>query len=195
MITFGAASGLSGMCRHFPKKIVEIDKVNYWTADEDHVMLFEGDLVINLTKIPNVHKLPEEFVEFGDTFDIHFKELMVPWPDFGIPRVSSRFWRLVHSVANKKKYKDVCIQCGHAHGRTGTALSSILIANCGYGAKEAVEFVREAHCKDSVESEEQCGYLVSLDREFNNRVIKSNEDMPLGSIEIKIMKHRAEQTG
>ena len=153
-------------------------------------MSFEGDLVINLTKNRNLHDNLSDFSSLTDCFTVNFKEIMVPWPDFGIPLVTKTFWQSVQKLAVKKGYKRACIQCGHSHGRTGTALSSLLIVNCGMSALDAVDLIREHHCHRAVESEEQCRYLLSLDHEFNDREY-SLDNLPVGSMEIMMEKSQA----
>ena len=61
------------------------------------------------------------------------KEIIVPWPDFGLPSVEPTFWGALHAYARTYKAdldKDVsvCFHCAAGHGRTGTALCSMLVA-------------------------------------------------------------------
>lgn len=145
-----------------------IDGVDYYSADEDGVMYFQGDVVFNLTRTPN---LPSAAIypELFKHFDMPFKEVMVPWPDFSLPRVKLSFWKALHTVVKRKKWKTVCIHCGHGHGRTGTAMSALLVANLRYTPLEAVNFVRHNHCEEAVETAEQCNYLMEIDTHYNKR--------------------------
>lgn len=155
-------------CFHKPEKIITIDGVDYYAADEDGITYFEGDVVFNLTKTPN---LPSSafYPEFNKHFNLPFKEVMVPWPDFGLPMVKLSFWQALHKVVKRKRWKTVCIHCGHGHGRTGTAMSSLLIANLGYTPIEAVDTIRTRHCAEAVETSEQCNYLMEVDMHYNGR--------------------------
>ena len=146
-----------------------IDGVDYYSADEDGVMYFQGDVVFNLTRTPN---LPSAAIypELHKHFDMPFREVMVPWPDFSLPRVKLSFWKALHTVVKRKKWKTVCIHCGHGHGRTGTAMSALLVANLRYTPLEAVNFVRHNHCEEAVETSAQCNYLMEIDMHYNKRV-------------------------
>jgi hypothetical protein len=54
-------------------------------------------------------------------------------------------------------------------------MSALLISVVGWSANEAVEWVRDNHCKEAVETPEQCEYLCVLDIEYNDRKILENE--------------------
>ena len=43
-------------CYHHPAEIMEIDGVTYYASDEDGVVSFKGDAVVNFTRTPNVSK-------------------------------------------------------------------------------------------------------------------------------------------
>lgn len=173
--------GLIG-CLHPPQEVIRIGNVSYYTSDENHVLGFDGDLVINLTKLSNLYYTENPTEMYGEfDFDINFRELMVPCPDFSAPEVEMTFWKSLSDMIKRMGYESVCIQCGASHGRTGTALSSILIANCGISASEAVDTVREIHCDQAVETDEQCDYLLDVDHYYNDRK-PSNNNRPVPSV-------------
>ena len=155
-------------CIHLPTEIVELDGVRYYTADRDNVSEFLGDLVVNLTGMPNV-PLATQIPHLAPHFDIAYKEIVVPWPDYEVPRVRPTFWLALHEFIKQNLWTEICFHCMHAHGRTGTAMSAMLVAIGGYSAKDAVELVRAFHCEDSVESPQQCHYLLEIDKHYNNR--------------------------
>lgn len=155
-------------CTHDPSVVFTMDGVDYYGSDAHGVSKFKGDLVVNLTTNKNVHdngKHPEiaKHIEPG------FEEIFIPWPDFGIPKVKDTLWVALHEYVQSKGWKSVCFHCLGGHGRTGTALSSMIIANANYTATEAVDEVRGAYCHSAVESDEQCQYLELLDMDLNDR--------------------------
>ena len=58
--------------------------------------------------------------------------------------------------------------------------ASILIANGGLSAIDAVQMVRLKHCQEAVESQSQCRYLMNIDGHYNNRKI-NQENYPMSS--------------
>lgn len=168
-------------CSHPPEHIFTMDGVDYYAADQQGATRFNGDVIINLSSTPNIpYAIPDELREH---YDIPCEEIMVPWPDFGRPRVKMSFWETIHRVIKHRGWKTVCIHCGHGHGRTGTAMACILVAMCGHSAIEAVDIVREHHCEEAVETSEQCYYIMEVDHQYNDREI-SEENFPLPSMMI-----------
>lgn len=163
-------------CSHKPTLVYSTKNVNYYAADEDHVHLFDGDLILNLSRHPgiktasNVWKIP--------TLAKHMKpspeEICLMWHDFDEPPVKPSFWMEFDSYAKQKKYKDVCFHCGAGHGRTGTGICSIMIAN-GIDAESAIVRLRQEYCGLAVESATQIYYLLELDSELNGRPLPDDQ--------------------
>jgi protein-tyrosine phosphatase len=161
-------------CYHEPKKIFEHDGISYYAADEDGAEEFRGGLVLNLTAQPHIvpsHNIPE----LRDHFDIGFDEIMIPCPDYGLPKVRASFWEAIHTYAANKGYADVCIHCVGGHGRTGTVLCAMMIANKGMTMRRAITKVRTKYCKYAVESDGQVEYLRELDYLLNGRKISDRD--------------------
>ena len=178
-------------CNHTPKLLIDVDDVQYFASDAGGVTYFDGDVVINLTgvsDIPSSMKIPE----LAEYIDIGFEEIMVPWPDFGLPRVHMPFWEKLHIYIKSKGWKTACIHCEGGHGRTGTALCSILIAIGGYPVEEAVWRIRSTHCEKAVETSAQCGYLQLVDLHYNDRQ-PSDGTRPMSSMELERQKNLIEQ--
>lgn len=80
------------------------------------------------------------------------------WPDMTAPKgVPLLFWQkllaqLPHHTA---------IACIGGHGRTGTCLASLLVAD-GVDPERAISLVREKHCAKAIESVEQENYIKKL---------------------------------
>jgi protein-tyrosine phosphatase len=160
-------------CFHPPTQVVKLDDTTYYGGNEMTISDFEGEFVVNLTRHPNI-VVSEGFSSLTSLIEYPFQEIIVPWPDFKLPKVKIAFWRRLHDFIDEKGWKDVCIHCAGGHGRTGTALSALIIANAGLPAKEAVEIVRDNYCNLCVETLEQCFYLQEVDTFYNGR--KPKED-------------------
>lgn len=163
------------VCRHEPSLILEIDGIKYYASDAKGVEKFTGDMVVNFTTRSNLPggNIPKNILKH---IEIPFEEIMIPWPDFGLPKVKITLWKALHSYFKQKKLKTVCFHCEGGHGRTGTALSAFMVANIGYSALEAVYHIRDRHCEEAVETSEQCKYLQLVDFHYNNREPNKDEE-------------------
>lgn len=85
------------------------------------------------------------------------------WADGSTPCVTPEFWLNLPSVLVKQGYKKLVIYCMGSHGRTGTALASLLMIHYKRTAYDAVEVIRERHCKNAVETYSQCDYLKDVE--------------------------------
>ena len=90
--------------------------------------------------------------------------ILIDWPDGGVPPVVPEFWRtLVETVKG-----NLAVCCVGGHGRTGTALVAMFMAqhaDTGKGPQtlaDVATFIRVAHCEEAIETEEQCDYLAAL---------------------------------
>lgn len=97
-------------------------------------------------------------------FDIYepTPEMIVDWPDFGIPTMDRRWW-LRLNAALAKIDGDVILHCQGGHGRTGTA-ASILAAMNGWAGTDRcpVEWLRSVYCDKAVECKEQIDYIADM---------------------------------
>lgn len=85
--------------------------------------------------------------------------IIIDWGDMKAPPLKPGFWTALVSLAKKNKKKNILFYCMGGHGRTGTALASVLVECCGMGVIEAVKFVRSNYCKEAVETQSQIDYL------------------------------------
>lgn len=88
--------------------------------------------------------------------------ISLDWRDYGVPEVRPEFWVALHQEVKRRDIKNVLFYCMGGHGRTGTALASILVMNGTYTGPGATEFVRKHYCKKAVESKSQDEYLAGL---------------------------------
>lgn len=84
--------------------------------------------------------------------------LRLAWEDMGIPPVGLDFWKHLWELLPKGV---TVIVCYAGHGRSGTALAALLIAN-GVHPEDAIQYVRGAHCQFAIETPEQEEYLLRL---------------------------------
>ncbi|MBI2756169.1 MAG: hypothetical protein HYX52_05605 [Chloroflexi bacterium] len=80
------------------------------------------------------------------------------WADYDIPSAGLRFWQEITTLLGQSS---VTITCMGGHGRTGTALAALLVAD-GFTAEDAVRLVRTKHCSLAIESKSQEDYIYRL---------------------------------
>lgn len=84
--------------------------------------------------------------------------LNLDWEDYGVPPVTFRFWiHLLELLADK----DVTLTCWGGHGRTGTAMAALMIAD-GVPPIDAMRHIWKVYCEKAVETTGQENYLFEL---------------------------------
>lgn len=161
-------------CNHTPTLIYAINDAYFYGSDASNVSDFDGDLVINLTGISNVPQSLVAIPELAKHLNVKYKEIMVPWADMSAPKVEPEFWRSLNKYIKDSNYTKVCFHCQAGHGRTGTALAAMIVANVGYTVEDAVLYVREEYCEEAVESYTQMAYLRLLDEYYNGNKFEGN---------------------
>jgi hypothetical protein len=94
---------------------------------------------------------------------IYGPTMSIDWPDMQAPPLRPGFWSAFLDTVRDKAYTDVLFYCFGGHGRTGTALASVLVECYGTPATDAVKFIRKHYCKEAVETESQLNYLKLLE--------------------------------
>lgn len=121
------------------------------------------NLVMNLTgrSIKETHVIPMPELAKWTHGGQKFTEMLIDWPDYGVTTLPLAFWQdlLAYMEAGKL---DLLVFCVGGHGRTGTAVASILIVALGYSAEKAIDWVRTNYCKKAIESVTQEEYLEDL---------------------------------
>lgn len=117
----------------------------------------------------------ENFIQFGpERFEVlkdHIIDktttlkipeiLRLDWADMKEPPVTLEFWRELWNLVPQDGHTLFC--CVGGHGRTGTALAAMMIAdNPAMSADEAIKTVRKLHCQNAIESLAQEDYLKSI---------------------------------
>lgn len=95
------------------------------------------------------------------------KQVVLEWPDFGLPdddmpMVAIIQWMLAEMTAGKK-FETGCLG---GHGRTGTMLALLLVAQ-GLTPGKAIQRVRKDHCSKGVENKKQAEYVAEFYKEFH----------------------------
>jgi protein-tyrosine phosphatase len=90
--------------------------------------------------------------------------LSFPMPDFGVPRYNLNVWlSLAQDVLNLiNKGEKVLVCCAGGHGRTGIAASIIcyiLSDDKSIMNDNPVQWIRDVHCKEAVETDRQIDYV------------------------------------
>lgn len=156
-------------CYHEPHHILDHEDIKYFICGRAGIRHFAGDLILNLTDTPGPSKSNIYAIKsLSKHMQILPEEIMLICNDFGTPPVKSSFWTAFHQYCKSKNYTSVCIHCEQGHGRTGTAICSLLIALKNINFIDSISYIREAYCPNAVESEEQLKYLVDLAYELNN---------------------------
>lgn len=88
---------------------------------------------------------------FPDVIELH-------WPDMTAPtQIGYRFWHKLHGMLPQR----TCVACMGSHGRTGTALACLLVAD-GMDAARAIDVVRKEHCQRAIETPAQEAYVKAI---------------------------------
>jgi len=93
--------------------------------------------------------------------------IYIDWPDFGTPAdkvpIKALVQWMVEQLAAGKTLETGCMG---GHGRTGTLLALLLCAQ-GVTPPEAIERVRDKHCKKGIENEKQAKYVGAFYKAFH----------------------------
>lgn len=152
-------------CRHKPTAVFTIGDIYYcggsaiWCEDEEFE---DGYLVVNLLgeEKPLFTTNTKKYEELRPyTNVLKTKTVNIKWPDMRVPPVQKEFWRKLHEIAEKDKIHHVLFYCMGGHGRTGTALASILVTVANQQGDDAIAFVKKHYCKEAIETKEQENYI------------------------------------
>ena len=163
--------GYTNQCNHKPQRIFAHNPtkpgdgwevyVGTKSAVIPEIAEMDFDIILNCADSGSVlpeHKIP---LSFGKKYEkLKAKEVEFDWPDYGVPMIKPEFWGELMQYIKDKKSK-VLIFCMGGHGRTGTCISALMIAN-GWKPRDAEKWIREHYCSKAVESVSQEAYLNKL---------------------------------
>ena len=164
--TFATTATWGEVCRHVPTHVVTVDGVKIYGASKHSITAKNLPLnVIMLAlcdfRVTKAIDAPEEFSSLLAAELPCPPVIRLDWNDGGTPPVQDTFWPLLHAALKQQK-KDLLVFCLGGHGRTGTAISSYIIANGPEIATRSVGIVRKVYCNQCVETQSQVEYLYLL---------------------------------
>lgn len=162
-------TGNYSVCRHEPTPAFILHDVTYYGGSDQKVRWYDFDsswLVVSLLGDYQLNYLtsntPDLFKALNPLTSAS-SVLNIKWPDMAAPPVRKGFWLKLHEwVKANEEINKVIVYCMGGHGRTGTALSGVLVEASSYKPEDAVAFVRKHYCDRTVESSSQIEYLLSL---------------------------------
>lgn len=158
------SSSYTKHCTHKPQEVMKgegwsISAGRRYDCEEE---LSKFNIVLNLTGngISKQHSIPIPGLKKWESRD-KFKEICLDWPDRGIVSLPKEFWRdLFNHIKNNKQ--KVVMFCVGGHGRTGTAIASLLVVGFGWEPKDACTWVWTSYCKEAIETSGQINYVYNL---------------------------------
>lgn len=169
-----------------PKKAFEVFGIEFWGSPKtglDKIYFEEGDLIINCTgtswtpkppppkilfvkEMPEWLKVPEIFVtKSKHNFGELAQQIILDWPDMSPPPIDAdiQFWSEIIEQSKANNIKRIICCCMAGQGRTGTALSALLLASGEeLEPDKAIEYIREVYNPKAVETNGQEDYLFQL---------------------------------
>lgn len=152
---------------HVHKPVLVIDEKDWsvscgkgWNCEDQ---VGEYDVILNLTgrSVMKYHKIPLEGFEQWAKDGKKCTEVLLDWPDYGTVGLPVEFWLDLIAYLKTNK-KSMLVFCVGGHGRTGTAMASLLVAALDYTAGEAIDWLRENYCPKAVESKKQVDYVYDM---------------------------------
>jgi hypothetical protein len=165
---YGFGPHFARICEHPPICVLKSEEGG-WSisagAEPDCRRNFEKfDLLLNLTgdSVLAGHVIPvAELARWRRPPLI--PEIVLDWPDMGVVNLPRAFWvDLVGYLAQKRV--NLLIFCFGGHGRTGTAIASIMTV-CGWESTDAIAWVRANYCPRAIETKQQEEYVHRIARE------------------------------
>jgi hypothetical protein len=156
---------------HIPTLVYKLDTVEFFGGTKDRISPMDDiDLLVNCTgfsKFSSKSDLVEGSEKWLKRLTPHliagkFEEIVLDWRDREFFPARIGFWRSLYDGIKEDGFKKVCFCCTGGHGRTGTALASMLAVINKNSGDRAIEYVRDTYCKKAVEGREQEEYVRRL---------------------------------
>jgi hypothetical protein len=146
-------------CNHRPHCVLKGDKWDISCGTGHSIRSKIGDFTLLLNCANGGSYVPKHIIPIKLKRDYNAKmnEIRLDWDDYSVPSLDVQFWYDLYEyiVANNAH---VLVFCVGGHGRTGTAMASLLVAS-GYTAQESIKILRENYCQKAVESKLQEQYV------------------------------------
>lgn len=160
---FSNALWLSPLCAHPPQCVLKGTDAA-WSifagAGADCLSSMPGfDFVLNLTgeSLFRKHVIPLPELARWEGQGPRVPELVLDWPDMGTVDLPRQFWTDLIEYLNRTA-ASMLVFCVGGHGRTGTAIASLMVA-CGWTSADAMAWVRAHYCGRAIETDEQEDYV------------------------------------
>lgn len=166
-------SSVAKWCDHTPKldrsvfddpkgqfKLFAGDAPGVRKAKSDFDLVIDGGDVLVVPKKSDILEGDETLVKLLEKHSTKAtltkpRVLQIDWFDRMAPELHPAFWK---DLAAHLKGNVICC-CQGGHGRTGTALVSLMMALTDYDALDAITHLRAIHCPRAIESVVQHQYL------------------------------------
>lgn len=159
---YGFSPYFARFCEHRPRCVLK--------SEEDGWSIFAGagpdcgdqmgkfDLLLNLTGSSFLagHSIPLPELARWQSSPL-VPEIVLDWPDLGVVHLPRAFWiDLIRYLALKRA--SMLVFCLGGHGRTGTAIASIMTV-CGWDSADSIAWVRANYCPRAIETKQQEEYV------------------------------------
>lgn len=135
-------------------KLFGANKYGLKQSRPDVVIDMAGNLKPNfIQNAPEKYHILKKYVSVPEP-----EVLNLDWEDYGTPPVSFRFWKTLLSLIAGQ---NVTLTCMGGHGRTGTAMAALMIAD-GLAPNRAMARVWSDYCEKAIETTSQENYLLAL---------------------------------
>lgn len=168
----GSSYSYVASCTHTPTHVIDGKEEGWgvWAGKRwdcvDKANKF--NIVLNLTgdsiKSANGHRIPvPELSKWASEKEpkYKFKEIVLDWPDMGVVTLPKEFWDDLVQYLIKNKLK-MLMFCVGGHGRTGTAMASLLVTALGWTPERSIKWVKENYCDQAIETFTQTDYVYRL---------------------------------
>lgn len=162
---------------HYPTKVVTLGALNIWAATKSEILLRDTryiDLIVNCSQVALTIGKNTTHITGNKAFDKLNKyiegvnEVLFDWSDGSDLPVGLEFWHEFYDICIEQGYRNILFCCMGGHGRTGTGIACLVLANSKYEfnmSEEIIELVQARYCKNAIETVIQENYLRELEEE------------------------------
>jgi len=156
------------MCVHRPQMVIDGQDWSVWAGARWDCLgtARRFPMVMNLTgiSITPKHHFPMPELKKWET-KASTQEVMIDWPDQDVVEFPVEFWVDLANYIRKGK-KKLLIFCIGGHGRTGTAVATLMVVTLGWSADRAIGWVRKNYCREAIENKWQEDYVRDMAKDF-----------------------------
>jgi len=150
-------------CRHILDPVAVGNKTIYCSSWKDIVV---GN---SLGNVPPINFTPDFGLYADFAWRNESRNEYINWPDFSVPSNPDVAINQILDALVMAETQIVEIGCIGAHGRTGTILACMAIAEMGIDSSDAIIFVKENYCSKAIETSSQEMFIEYFWRSINER--------------------------